>query len=227
MCFGPPREPRAGTVALARIGNRFNPLYTVAQNNTRTQSQNKRTAMYHRATTPHEALERMMTIPRAARIESITPQLRSRSKQTLSLSMRLRSCEDILAQQVRARLRATFSITLPQFDILSELERANAPLTMSQLSERLMVSNGNVTGIVDRLVRDGLVRRIQAETDRRIHLVQLTMRGAEQYASMANVHNLWVTELFTGLSDCEIQQLLSLLHKTKKSLENQFPNSHT
>ncbi|MDH3638592.1 MAG: MarR family transcriptional regulator, partial [Gammaproteobacteria bacterium] len=144
-----------------------------------------------------------MTIPRAARIESITPQLRSRSKQTLSLSMRLRSCEDILAQQVRARLRATFSITLPQFDILSELERANAPLTMSQLSERLMVSNGNVTGIVDRLVRDGLVRRIQAETDRRIHLVQLTMRGAEQYASMANVHNLWVTELFTGLSDCE------------------------
>ena len=88
----------------------------------------------------------------------------SRGKQSLRLWLRLLACENLIEQTVRTRLRVAFDITLPQFDVLSELEHAGNALTMSQLSQKLMVSNGNVTGVVDRLERDGLVRRRASST---------------------------------------------------------------
>ena len=91
------------------------------------------------------------------RIKRIPRQAHTRAKQSLRLWLRLLACESLVEQTVRTRLRTTFSITLPQFDVLSELERAGDPLTMSQLSQNLMVSNGNVTGVIDRLERDRYV----------------------------------------------------------------------
>ena len=92
---------------------------------------------------------------------------KERGKQSLRAWLRLLACENLIEQHLRTRLRQDFDITLPQFDVLSELEHAGEQLTMSRLSEKLMVSNGNVTGVVDRLERDEYVIRQASPTDRR------------------------------------------------------------
>jgi len=145
-----------------------------------------------------------------------------RSKQALRLWLRLLSCEDLAEQQIRSRMRREFGVTLPQFDVLSVLEHASAPLTMSQLSKELMVSNGNVTGVVDRLVRDGFVVRTPSPNDRRVQYIELTASGLTRFAAMAGQHESWVAELFSTLDGKEIDTLTGLLRKTRDSISERF-----
>jgi DNA-binding MarR family transcriptional regulator len=128
------------------------------------------------------------------------------------------ACEGLVEQTVRTRLRTTFEITLPQFDVLSELEHAGAALTMSQLSQNLMVSNGNVTGVVDRLERDGYVRRAASLTDRRVQFIKLTDKGVDAFRQIADVHEQWITDLFADLTSNEIKALITGLTKAKESI---------
>ena len=132
--------------------------------------------------------------------------------------LRLLSCESIIEQQVRARFRQHFEVTLPQFDVLSELERAQAPLTMSQLSRELMVSNGNVTGVIDRLSKNGLVRRVRSQEDRRIQYIELTDLGLKEFRRMAKQHENWVEELLSGVSLDDMRELQNLLLKTRHAV---------
>lgn len=143
---------------------------------------------------------------------------KTRPKQSLRLWLRLLACEGLVEQVVRTRLRTTFAITLPQFDVLSELEHAGDALTMSQLSQNLMVSNGNVTGVVDRLERDGYVRRAASPTDRRVQYIALTDKGISAFKQMAQVHEQWITELFAGLTASDIKTLIASLTKAKESI---------
>jgi DNA-binding MarR family transcriptional regulator len=146
----------------------------------------------------------------------------SRGKQSLRLWLRLIACENIIEQSVRARLRTEFDVTLPQFDVLSELEYAGVALTMSQLSQKLMVSNGNVTGVVDRLERDGYVQREASPSDRRVQFIALTDKGVAAFQKMAAAHEQWIETLFAGLSGDEIKQLISGLGKAKESIGAQL-----
>ena len=106
----------------------------------------------------------------------------------------------------------------PQFDVLSELERAGDPLTMSQLSKELMVSNGNVTGVIDRLEKTGFVKRVRAEHDRRIQFIELTAKGRKEFNRMASRHERWVAELLSELSMTDMNQLQDLLLKARQSV---------
>ena len=81
------------------------------------------------------------------------------SKQSLRLWLKLLSCAMVVEKRLRARLDEDFDTTLPRFDVLAALERHAEGLKMSALSESLMVSNGNVTGVVTRLIEDGFVTR--------------------------------------------------------------------
>ena len=146
----------------------------------------------------------------------------NRGKQSLRLWLRLLACENLIENRVRAQLREHFEVTLPQFDVLSELEHVGEALTMSQLSNKLMVSNGNVTGVVDRLERDGHVRRNPSKTDRRVQYIALTDQGEHLFREMAAAHEQWVTELFEGLSANEIKSLLSILDKAKTSISEKL-----
>ena len=149
-----------------------------------------------------------------------------RGKQSLRLWLRLLACENAVEQAVRTQLRLEFGITLPQFDVLSELEHAGTPLTMSQLSEKLMVSNGNVTGVVDRLEREKYVERQASKNDRRVQFIVLTESGLRLFKRMASAHEDWVTSLFDNLSDNDIKQLIAYLDKAKLSLGlKKKPNS--
>ena len=141
-----------------------------------------------------------------------------RSKEAIRTWLRLLSCETLIEQRLRSLFRDNFSVTLPQFDVLSELERAGTPLTMSQLSQELMVSNGNVTGVIDRLEKSGLVSRKRGEHDRRIQYIELTSQGRKQFNRAARHHETWLDGLFADLSLKDMAELQKLLLKTRQSV---------
>src|SRR5262245_43505372 len=120
--------------------------------------------------------------------------------QALKLWLRLLACTNRIEGVVRNRLRSDFATTLPRFDLLSQLEREPDGLTMGELSQRLMVTGGNVTGITDQLETEGLAKRKPHPADRRAYTVRLTPQGRRQFLRMAAVHEQWVIELFAGWS---------------------------
>lgn len=146
---------------------------------------------------------------------------RSRSKESVRVWLRLLSCESVVEQQLRTLFRSRFSVTLPQFDVLSELERAGSPLTMSQLSRELMVSNGNVTGVIDRLEKSGLVDRSRAEHDRRIQFIRLTPQGRKQFNEMARCHEAWLEALFADIAVSDLQALQESLVRLRNAVRSQ------
>ena len=109
-------------------------------------------------------------------------------KDSLRLWLRLLTCSTMIEREVRARLRSQFGATLPRFDMMAALEREPDGLNMGELSRRLMVSNGNVTGVADRLAREGLVKRWSPPDDRRSSRLALTARGRKEFTAMAKAH---------------------------------------
>ena len=142
----------------------------------------------------------------------------SRSKESIRTWLRLLSCETVIEQRLRSLFRTNFSVTLPQFDVLSELERSGRKMTMSELSRELMVSNGNVTGVIDRLEKSGFVTRERPEHDRRIQYIELTPRGRTEFDDMARHHENWLADLFAELSLADMAELQQLLLKTRNSV---------
>ena len=139
-------------------------------------------------------------------------------KLELRVWLRLLTCANLIEQRVRAGLREEFDVTLPRFDVLAQLDRAPEGLSMGELSDRLMVSNGNVTGLVDRLVEEGLVTRVPSPQDRRQSRVTLAPAGKRSFDAMTPRHERWIDDLFGGLSRPEMAQLLELMAKLKQSV---------
>ncbi|QBS36633.1 MarR family transcriptional regulator [Thermaerobacter sp. FW80] len=136
--------------------------------------------------------------------------------QAIKLWLRLLSTTNLIEHQVRVRLRAEFQTTLPRFDLLAQLERHPAGLTMNELSQRMMVTAGNITRLVDELEREGLVAREPHPQDRRAIKVKLTPAGSRRFAAMAKIHEGWIIDLFAGLSREEKELLYRLLAKLKQ-----------
>jgi DNA-binding MarR family transcriptional regulator len=138
-------------------------------------------------------------------------------KDELRLWLRLFACKEVIETEVRRRLRDAFDVTFPRFDLMAQLYRAPKAMTLGELSQRMMVSNGNVTGLVDRMVEQGLVSRRPSPKDRRAQLVSLTAQGRRFFAAMARANGDWIGEMFADLSSDEIETLMRLLAKTKAS----------
>jgi len=136
----------------------------------------------------------------------------------LRLWLRLLACNNLVEAPLRKRLREQFSGSLPRFDLMAQLDRHPGGMKMRELSRRLMVTGGNVTGLTDRLVAEGLVERHEDPSDRRACTVQLTVDGRRQFRAMARAHEAWVMELFGGLSAAQQVQLFDLLGRLKQSL---------
>jgi DNA-binding MarR family transcriptional regulator len=145
-------------------------------------------------------------------------------KTELRLWLRLLTCTTLIENEVRRRLRDNFDITLPRFDLLAQLDRAPNGMTLGELSQRMMVSNGNITGLVDRLVTQGLISRRPDPNDRRVHIVNLTPEGQREFRTMARVNADWVAEIFAGLTNKDIEALMPLLAKTKASARKALKN---
>lgn len=139
-------------------------------------------------------------------------------KDELRLWLRLLTCTTMMEALIRGRLRERFDVTLPRFDLLAQLARAPEGMTLGDISRRMMVSNGNVTGLIERLVADGLVIRTPRPTDRRTVTVRLTADGQRDFAAMAAEHQGWVAEGFADLSSSDIDGLMRLLARLKQSV---------
>jgi len=139
----------------------------------------------------------------------------SEHPEALRLWLRLLTCTQLVEKRVRGELRAQFGTTLPRFDLMAQLERSPDGLKMNELSRRMMVTGGNVTGITDQLAAEGLVDRVDVEGDRRAYRVLLTAKGRKAFQEMAAAHADWVVDAFSGLSDKEVAVLHKLLGKVK------------
>ena len=139
----------------------------------------------------------------------------SEHPEALRLWLRLLTCTQIVEKQVRSQLREQFDTTLPRFDLMAQLERAPDGLKMNELSRRMMVTGGNVTGITDQLVAEGLVDRVDVEGDRRAYRVRLTPKGRKLFHDMAHQHESWIVDAFAGLNEKDISTLHRLLGKVK------------
>jgi DNA-binding MarR family transcriptional regulator len=120
-----------------------------------------------------------------------------------------------IENRISSRLRQVFETTLPRFDLMALLERNPEGLRMSEISGRLMVSSGNVTGIADQLERQGLVVRTQDSSDRRAVTVRLTEAGLKKFCEMSVYHEQWIVELLGGFNREEKQTLFALLKNLK------------
>jgi DNA-binding MarR family transcriptional regulator len=141
---------------------------------------------------------------------------RAEDHRALRLWLRLLTCSQLIEHHVRSRLRSRFGITLPRFDLMSQLERHPKGLKMNELSRRMMVTGGNVTGIVDQLVKEGLVQRVVEPADRRAFRVRLTRAGEKAFAEMARAHEEWVVALVAGLGRRDSDALMQLLARLKQ-----------
>jgi DNA-binding MarR family transcriptional regulator len=140
--------------------------------------------------------------------------------QSLKLWLRMLSCTVRIENEIRSRLRASFDITLPRFDLMAQLERHPDGLRMGELSRRMMVTGGNVTGITDQLEREGLVQRVPDPQDRRAFTVRLTEAGRSAFAGMAAVHEAWIEDLLKDIPGEDKAAMIELLANMKHHLND-------
>lgn len=137
----------------------------------------------------------------------------------LRVWLRLLSCTTLIENQINSRLRSEFDTSLPRFDVMAQLARFPEGLLMSELSQRLMVSNGNITGLTDNLERDGLVERMLLPEDRRARKVRLTDKGHALFTEMAHTHEHWINTWLSSLNKDEQQTFYTLLGKLKQGMK--------
>jgi DNA-binding MarR family transcriptional regulator len=139
-------------------------------------------------------------------------------KVELKLWLRMLTCCNLIEAEIRRRLAAEFAVTLPRFDLLAQLDKVPDGLTLGETSRRMMVSNANVTTLVERLVANGLISRRPDPRDRRTTYISLTPGGRTAFGAMARAHEQWVAELFHDLDGGDVATLMQLLGKTKVSV---------
>lgn len=160
-----------------------------------------------------------------ADLEILVHGARKGQKAQLRLWLRMLSITKMISQEIRRRLRTDFNATLPQFDILAQLYREPQGLRLGELSRRTMVTNGNITGLADRLESDGHVVREALEGDRRVTVAKLTRKGREHFTIMAKAHEGWLRELMADVDEASIDAALSRLAEVKFSAARRLSGS--
>lgn len=151
-------------------------------------------------------------------LEIIAGSAAADGKLDLRLWLRMLSTVTLISAEVRRRLRVEFDITLPQFDLLAQLDREPRGLRLGELSKRMMVTNGNITGVIDRLVEEGLVDREVSKEDRRVAVARLTTDGRAKFRRYAKAHEAWVSELLAEVDNRTKSAVLRDLAAIKASV---------
>ena len=139
-------------------------------------------------------------------------------REDLRLWLRLLTCTNLIETEIRRKLQIHFDFTLPRFDLLAQLDRAEDGLVLGEVSKRLMVSAGNVTAIVDRLIANGHITRSPGPNDRRVQIIRMTPEGRRAFRAMARQHGDWIGDMFDDLAPGDIEALMGLLAKLKGSV---------
>lgn len=153
-------------------------------------------------------------------LEFVVSDAQEGKKQELKLWLRLLVTTKLMSQEIRRRLRREFGATLPQFDLLAQLYREKDGLRLGELSSRTMVTNGNVTGLVERLEADNTIIRERLEDDRRVTVARLTEKGRVHFKAMAEAHERWVKEMMADVDPAIISSLLTQVGHVKDSAQH-------
>ena len=138
-------------------------------------------------------------------------------RSSVRLWLRLLSCTMAIEKDVQRRLGLR-GATLARFDVLSALDRNRDGMTMGALSRALLVSNGNVTQLVQKLARDGQVSIAPSPADRRASIVRLTRQGRTDFARLAAAHHDWIDGLLAGMDAATRETLYQALAALKRSI---------
>ena len=149
--------------------------------------------------------------------------LTDETHESLRLWLRLLTCSHLIENHVRKALGKQFKTTLPRFDLMAQLERFPKGLQMGELSRRMLVTGGNVTGIVDQLEGAGLIVRTADPADRRAYLIKLTKEGRRIFGQMAVEHESWIVNLFSGIPKREQRVLNESLSHLRAQLTRKTP----
>jgi DNA-binding MarR family transcriptional regulator len=156
---------------------------------------------------------------RTAAVRTPAPDAETRANSddhaALRVWLRLLATTNLIESRVGGLLKERFVTTLPRFDLMAQLERVPEGLKMGELSRRMMVTGGNVTGIADLLEREGLVTRTGDPDDRRALRVRLTAAGRRSFRAMAESHERWIVEAFATLDRTELRSLADLLARVR------------
>jgi len=150
--------------------------------------------------------------------ESVLIGHKAGDRSELRLWLRLLSATNLISTEIRRNLRQSFNVTLPQFDLMAQLEREPNGLRLGELSQRMMVTNGNVTGLVDKLVEQGFIVREASPEDRRAMNVRMTKAGASLFALMAKANEGWMAGLFSDVPAESRKALMRELDVVKRSV---------
>jgi DNA-binding MarR family transcriptional regulator len=143
--------------------------------------------------------------------------------ESLRLWLRLLTCSHLIENHVRKALAAQFKTTLPRFDLMAQLERAPDGLQMGELSRRMLVTGGNITGIVDQLEHAGMIVRTEDSADRRVYLIKLTKEGRRLFGQMAVEHESWIVDLLSGIPRREQRTMNESLSRLRAQLTRETP----
>jgi DNA-binding MarR family transcriptional regulator len=156
----------------------------------------------------------------SADLELIVHDVNGNNKPETRLWLRMLSTTKLITNEIRRRLRAEFGATLPQFDLLAQLYREREGLRLGELSKRTMVTNGNVTGLVERLEADGYVERVTPNADRRVTVARLTPAGVDFFTGMAEAHERWLREIMADVDPDMVASLWTEIGAVKASASN-------
>jgi DNA-binding MarR family transcriptional regulator len=136
------------------------------------------------------------------------------------LWLRLLACTTLIGTELRRQFREEFDFTMPRFDVLAQLDREHGGLVLGELPKRLMVSAGNLTPIVDRLVEDGYITRTPSHLDRRVQIVCMTVEGRKEFRRMARKHGLWLASILEEFPKDQLDGLIAQLDALKSAVKN-------
>jgi DNA-binding MarR family transcriptional regulator len=157
-------------------------------------------------------VERSDTLPSARAKESLE------KKPAVGLWVRLAKCYALVLREVRDA-PGNSALTLAQFDVLAQLLRHPEGMTPGDLSEALLVTAGNITGLVDRLEAQDLVTKRTAKDDARVRIVRLTARGKRLAVREVARHERLLSRVFSDLRVDEQLEISETLDRMRVALE--------
>jgi DNA-binding MarR family transcriptional regulator len=163
-------------------------------------------------------------------LESVEPRdvgalvaIPNRTRASLQVHLRIASCRNLLMREARRSVER-WGLTLPQFDVLAELERERKRgFTFGELSQLLLVTSGNLTGIVDRLEADGFARRKHDKSDRRVVRIVLTPKGLRLIKQILPLHAQDIQSSLNFMTAQRLNKLLQLLGEVRDGLRDRAP----
>ena len=149
----------------------------------------------------------------------------NRHSDGLKLCIELIRCSSQLDRIIDRNLRSKFGQSISRFDLLAQLQRVGeSGLSIGELGKRLISAKGNITGLINRMIKDELLLKTAKIGDRRSFNIKASAKGSQLFKQMADSHAQWVYELFADIDLESMNNMTYLLGDIRGALLNREGN---